>query len=312
MVKTRTIARPFLVLALFGLAAGTAAAIPPEPPAPPKSKPPTPPNRKQIVFPVLGTVDFSDDYGAPRPQGRHEGIDILAPRHAYALAAEAGRVRFYSGSDRAGCMLYLDGKSGTTYLYIHLNNDVTKKNDNRGACVPGMAYWKGLKDGATVAAGEPIGYVGNSGDADGTDPHLHFEVHPNDGGAANPFPYLRQAERLIFPTSHSTVTLTVTGTITQVVGEQVTIKVVDLQAFPAGTLIQTLKRPLKFLLAQTAQVDMGGGKVVGPSGAPDLVGKPVLVLTEPTFATLAAAAARPKAYRAARLVLTKRLATPKP
>jgi hypothetical protein len=266
----------------------------------------------RLVFPIVGPVAFTNDWGDARWQGSHEGTDIMAPRRTIAVAAEAGKIKYWTSSSSAGCMLYLYGKSGTTYLYIHLNNDVTKKNDNRGACVPGMAYWKGLKDGATVAAGEPIGYVGNSGDADGTDPHLHFEVHPNDGGAANPFPYLRQAERLIFPTSHSTVTLTVTGTITQVVGEQVTIKVVDLQAFPAGTLIQTLKRPLKFLLAQTAQVDMGGGKVVGPSGAPDLVGKPVLVLTEPTFATLAAAAARPKAYRAARLVLTKRLATPKP
>ena len=109
-------------------------------------------------------------------------------------------------------MLYLYGKSGTTYLYIHLNNDVTKGNDNRGKCVPGMAYAKGLQDGASVEAGEAIGYVGNSGDADHTDPHLHFEVHPNDGGAVNPYPYLMKAERLIFPTStKTTVTLTVTG-----------------------------------------------------------------------------------------------------
>ena len=93
------------------------------------------PERKRIVFPVLGTVEFTNDFGAPRPQGRHEGNDILAPRHALALAAEAGKVRFYTGSARAGCMLYLDGDSGTTYLYIHLNNDLTEGNDNRGRCV---------------------------------------------------------------------------------------------------------------------------------------------------------------------------------
>ena len=105
-------------MALFGFAAGSAAAFPVDPgnirPPFPKPKP-----KRQIVFPVLGTVEFSDDYGAPRPQGPHEGIDILAPRHALALAAEAGRVRFYTGSGRAGCMLYLDGKSGTTY-YLSL------------------------------------------------------------------------------------------------------------------------------------------------------------------------------------------------
>ena len=54
-------------------------------------------------------------------------------------------------------MLYLYGASGTTYIYIHLNNDLTAKNDNKGKCVAGGSYWKGLKDGARVAAGQPIG-----------------------------------------------------------------------------------------------------------------------------------------------------------
>ena len=106
MVNIRTTARLLLVLALFGVAAGSAAAIPVDPGVrPPMPKPPKPKHKRQMVFPVLGTVEFSDDYGAPRPQGPHEGIDILAPRHALALAAEAGRVRFYTGSSRAGCML---------------------------------------------------------------------------------------------------------------------------------------------------------------------------------------------------------------
>ena len=46
-------------------------------------------------------------------------------------------MKYWTSSSAAGCMLYLYGKSGTTYLYIHLNNDVTKGNDNRGKCVPG-------------------------------------------------------------------------------------------------------------------------------------------------------------------------------
>ena len=48
---------------------------------------------------------------------------------------------------RAGCMLYLYGDSGTTYEYIHLNNDLGTANDNKGKCVPGMSYAPGLKDG---------------------------------------------------------------------------------------------------------------------------------------------------------------------
>src|SRR5438034_11666499 len=77
----------------------------------------------QIVFPVVGTADFSDDFGERRAQGRHEGNDILAARRAPAVAAEAGEVRFWTTSAQAGCMLYLYGASGTLYLYVHLNND---------------------------------------------------------------------------------------------------------------------------------------------------------------------------------------------
>ncbi len=169
----------------------------------------------RLIFPIVGSVAFANDFGAARYSGTHQGNDLMAPRRTVAVAAEPGKVKFWTTSARAGCMLYLYGKSGTTYLYIHLNNDVTKGNDNRGKCVPGMAYSKGLRDGAPVDAGQAIGYVGNSGDADSTDPHLHFEVHPNDGGAINPYPYLMKAERLIFATSmNTTVTLTVTGTVT--------------------------------------------------------------------------------------------------
>ena len=66
MLSLRTIARVLLVAALFGLAAGSAAAFPVDPGGPPpKAKPKPKPKKKQIVFPVLGTVEFTDDYGAP-------------------------------------------------------------------------------------------------------------------------------------------------------------------------------------------------------------------------------------------------------
>ncbi len=129
------------------------------------------------------------------------------------MAAESGKIKFWTTSAPAGCMLYLYGASGTTYLYIHLNNDLTRGNDNRGKCVPGGSYWPGLKDGAEGRRRQPIGFVGDSGDADGT-PHLHFEVHPNDGGPVNPYPYLNRATRVLFTAPPgSAVTLSLKGSV---------------------------------------------------------------------------------------------------
>ena len=98
---------------------------------------------KEIVFPVVGAARYFDDWGDPRGQGRHAGNDILTTWRSPAVAAEDGKITFWTTSARAGCMLYLYGASGTTYLYIHLNNDLTSKRDNRGKCVPGVAYAKG-------------------------------------------------------------------------------------------------------------------------------------------------------------------------
>jgi murein DD-endopeptidase MepM/ murein hydrolase activator NlpD len=159
-----------LVLTLLTLAAGAAAA----PPA-------------KIIFPVLGQAAYTDDFGDARAGGVHQGIDIVAPKRNLALAAEAGKVEFWATSASAGCMLYLHGASGTTYNYIHLNNDLTAKNDNRGKCVAGTAYAKGLKNGSKVVAGQPVGYVGDSGDANGIHAHLHFELHPGGKGAVDPY-----------------------------------------------------------------------------------------------------------------------------
>src|SRR3954451_19623765 len=167
MRRHRTTARGVLFLAVtIGLVAGSAAASA-------AGKVPD-----HIIFPVVGKVQYIDDFGAPRGGGAHQGNDLMAAKKSPAVAAEAGKVKYWTTSRTAGCMLYLYGDSGTTYLYIHLNNDLTMKNDNRGKCVAGTSYAKGLKDGAHVTVGQQVGYVGDSGDANGIHPHLHFEVHP--------------------------------------------------------------------------------------------------------------------------------------
>lgn len=175
----------------------------------------------RIVFPIVGKASFRDDFGAPRWQGRHEGNDLLAPRKTPVVAVEAGTVRRWTRSPSAGCMLYLYGASGATYLYIHLNNDLGPGNDNRGSCRPGVAYAPGLRDGQRVAAGQLLGFVGDSGDANGGPTHLHFELHPGGGAAVSPYRWLRRAVRPLFPLepaaagrgASSAATLTLTGTL---------------------------------------------------------------------------------------------------
>jgi murein DD-endopeptidase MepM/ murein hydrolase activator NlpD len=164
MRRHRTTARGVLFLAAtIGLAVSSAVAVA-------FAAVPVP---DHIVFPVVGKVAYIDDFGAPRPGGPHQGNDIMAEKKSPAVAAEAGKVKYWTTSGSAGCMLYLYGESGTTYLYIHLNNDLTMKNDNRGKCVRGTAY--AVKNGSRVSAGQQIAYVGDSGDANGGTSHLHFE-----------------------------------------------------------------------------------------------------------------------------------------
>lgn len=155
----------------------------------------------RIVFPVVGKTTFYDDFGEPRPGGPHQGNDLITARHTPVVAAEAGTVQRWTRSASAGCMLYLHGRSGTTYLYIHLNNDLGAGNDNRGSCTDGMAYAPGLRDGQKVAAGALLGFVGDSGDANGVHPHLHFELHPGGGRAVSPYNWLKRARHLLYPGS---------------------------------------------------------------------------------------------------------------
>lgn len=172
----------------------------------------------RIVFPVVGKTTFSDDFGDPRPGGVHQGNDLVAARHTPVVAAEAGTVERWTRSASAGCMLYLHGRSGTTYLYIHLNNDLGAGNDNRGRCTPGVAYAPGLRNGQKVAAGALLGFVGDSGDADGAHPHLHFELHPGGRRAVSPYRWLKRARHLLYPGSTAQdsvtpLTIKLTGTV---------------------------------------------------------------------------------------------------
>ena len=111
------------------------------------------------------------------------------PWRAPVVAVEDGLIKYWESS-LGGCMLYLYGRSGATYMYIHLNNDLTARNDNKGGCANDVSF--SVPNGAKVTAGQQIAWNGDSGDANGN-PHLHFEVHPNDGADVDPFRYLKRA-----------------------------------------------------------------------------------------------------------------------
>jgi Peptidase family M23 len=260
----------------------------------------------RLIFPVVGPVTYHDDFGEPRAKWPHPGNDLLAARRAIAVAAEAGKIKFWTRSSTAGCMLYLYGRSGTTYQYIHLNNDLTSGNDNRGTCVAGTAYASGLRDGTSVQAGQPVGFVGDSGDANGIHAHLHFEVHPKDGDAVDPYPFLGKALHLLFPVDRATnVTISAEGSVASVTGDRLSLKIAKLLLLPGGSKAVRLGRPLVVEVPETTQIDTGASNVSTPD--PDLlgslVGQSVAVLTAPTLATLEAALARPGVWNAARISL---------
>ena len=301
MRRHRTIARGILLLAILGLAAGPAAALP-DPIFLPKraAKAATEQTQvgKRIIFPVLGKSRYFNDFGAPRAQGSHQGNDIMAPRKALALAAEAGRVKFHITSGRAGCMLYLYGVSGTTYLYIHLNNDLGMTNDNRGSCAPGIAFAPGLKSGARVAAGEPIGFVGDSGDANGVEPHLHFEMHPNDGGAVSPFKALNRAWRLLFAAPRKGQTsLWLKGDVLDQQSEALKVNVRSLGVRTTGLKLNGISRPVSLGVSPFTVIERVAGALSG--------NKRATVWTEIFPVTLDAQMGKPGAITAERVLLSR-------
>jgi hypothetical protein len=271
-----TAARGILLLLLLLGLAGSALAANPK-----KGAVPT------LIFPVAGDVTYIDDFGQARPGGTHQGNDLMGVKKTPVVAVESGKIEFWTTSANAGCMLYLYGDSGTSYNYIHLNNDLTMKNDNRGKCVPGVAYARGLKDGARVQAGQIVGYLGDSGDANGIASHLHFEVHPNGGAAVSPYPYLQSALRLLFFAKVGTpFTLALTGTVVSATDTSLTVQVSLLQGFPMNLKLKSVVKPLTLTVPATAVVQQKS--VTAPRLLAAYEGEPVVVWTQPSLVTMKA------------------------
>jgi peptidoglycan LD-endopeptidase LytH len=135
-----------------------------------------------LAFPVAGKDSraVKSFFGADRDAGarRHHGIDIFAPRGTPVLAAARGTVRSISPNNLGGNVVWLsDYERGQTLYYAHLDrHNVTA--------------------GQQVDIGDTLGFVGNTGNARTTPPHLHFGVYRRGQGPLDPYPFVyRSAER---------------------------------------------------------------------------------------------------------------------
>ena len=153
-----------------------------------------------LLFPVAGDHSYVDTFGAPRSGGRtHKGTDIFAAKLTPVVAAADGTVIRIAIGKLAGRYIVVLHDDGWRSYYLHLNNDTPGTDDGRGgAPAPGIAI------GARVAVGDVLDHVGDSGNAEGTPSHLHFELHDPDGSAVNPTPHLRAAESVAEPQSAGT------------------------------------------------------------------------------------------------------------
>ena len=149
----------------------------------------------EMVFPVDGETYYDDSFGAcrgSRCRRSHEGTDILADKMTPVVAVAAGTVVVMRDGARRCCDLAIEHDDGWTTWYVHLNNDTPGTDDGRG-----WGFAPGMEVGVRVDAGQVIGYVGDSGNAETTPPHLHFELIDPEGSEINPYPHLRSAEERI-------------------------------------------------------------------------------------------------------------------
>ena len=136
---------------------------------------------------MYGTSSFVDTFGAFRGNVSgdwHHGDDIFAPVGTPLLAVADGLVFSVGWNSVGGWRLWLRDARGNEFYYAHLS-----------------AYSPLAVDGAVVRAGDVLGFVGDTGDAEGTPSHLHFEIHPvallgrGYDGAVDPTTYLESWRR---------------------------------------------------------------------------------------------------------------------
>jgi peptidoglycan LD-endopeptidase LytH len=135
------------------------------------------PPDQSLLMPVEGVSvsQVADTWGAPRPNDRlHEGQDIFAAKGTPVRSATFGYVVRITDQVLGGKSVFVIGAGGRRYFYTHLDS-----------------FAEGLQEGQEVTTNTILGFVGNTGNAATTPPHLHFGVYEN-GEAINPLPFLKE------------------------------------------------------------------------------------------------------------------------
>src|SRR5215469_3390227 len=136
------------------------------------------------VFPVDGGASYGDTYGGVRNDiydGWHHGDDLFAALGTPVVAVANGKLSLVGWNQLGGWRLWLTDGDGNSFYYAHL---------------AGYSRW--ILDHPNVRAGQVVGFLGRTGDAFTTAPHLHFEIHPHQlldlgyDGAVDPTAYLQK------------------------------------------------------------------------------------------------------------------------
>jgi murein DD-endopeptidase MepM/ murein hydrolase activator NlpD len=133
------------------------------------------PAPQRLPVPVEGVPAraLRDTWDGARSEGRkHEGIDIFARRGTPVVSSTEGIVVQVGSNRLGGLVVWVLGPGGQRHYYAHLER------------------YADVEAGLRIGAGRVLGYVGDTGNAKGTPPHLHYGVYAV-GGAINPYPMLR-------------------------------------------------------------------------------------------------------------------------
>lgn len=137
------------------------------------------------VFPVAAPTTLANSFNADRAGRLHQGDDLFATEGSPLVAVDDGELR--SGTDPlGGNIVNLYSDDNARYYYAHLSWFADDAGQFTGAVPPARR----------VRAGDVVGFLGRTGNAATTLPHLHFEAHPNHGAAVDPYPALIAAPRV--------------------------------------------------------------------------------------------------------------------